>query len=93
MKVALVLDLVRRGKLSRAKAAEQNRSGSVAVGQAPWIVRRQANDRAAVSRLRGQTGPGEAEAIVLTREAQADVVVLDDATARRVAEAEGLKAV
>ena len=71
----------------------QNRPGSVAVGQALWIVRRQVNDRAAVSRLREQTGPGEAEAIVLAREAQADAVVLDDATARRVAEAEGLKVV
>jgi hypothetical protein len=34
-------------------------------------------------------GKGEAEAIVLAGELQADVVILDDATARRVAEAEG----
>ena len=34
-------------------------------------------------------GKGEAEAIVLARELQADVLILDDATARRVAEAEG----
>src|SRR5437867_3175974 len=90
-KVALVLDLVRRGKLSRAKAAElldlslRELSGLLA----QWIVRHQVQDQDAVLRLRGRLGRGEAEAIVLAKELRADYVVLDDATARRIAEAEG----
>lgn len=67
----------------------QGRPGSVEVAQAQWISRHQVEDRAAVSRLRARVGRGEAEAIVLARELQADGLVLDDATARQVAEAEG----
>jgi predicted nucleic acid-binding protein len=69
--------------------AGPHRPGSAAVEQAQWIVRRQVSDRAEVTRLRNQVGPGEAEAIVLAKEARADAVVLDDATARQVAQAAG----
>ena len=67
----------------------QERPGSVEVAQAHWIARHQVEDEAAVARLRARVGRGEAEAIVLARELKADVLILDDATARRVAEAEG----
>jgi predicted nucleic acid-binding protein len=73
--------------------AGQNRPGRAAVEQAHWIVRRQVHDRAAVTHLRHQVGPGGAEAIVLAKEAGADALVLDDLTARRVAEAAGQKVV
>jgi len=69
------------------------RPGGAEVAQAQWIIRRQVNDRAAVDRLRLQLGRGEAEAIVLAQELRVDALVLDDATARRAAEAAGQKAV
>lgn len=68
--------------------AGQGRHGSVEVAHAQWIFRHDVHDRAAVTRLRSRVGRGEAEAIVLGQELQADALVLDDATARRVAEAE-----
>ena len=66
-----------------------DRLGSIEIAQADWIVRRQVDHQARVMRLRTQIGWGEAEAIVLAHQVQADAVVLDDATARRVAEHEG----
>jgi predicted nucleic acid-binding protein len=69
--------------------AGQGRQGSGEVARAEWISRHQVQDQGAVVRLRVRVGKGEAEAIVLARELQADVLILDDATARRVAEAGG----
>jgi predicted nucleic acid-binding protein len=63
--------------------------GTFEIAQAEWISRAIARDRTAVNRLRTRIGWGEAEAIVLARELGADAVILDDATARRVGEAEG----
>ena len=71
----------------------RDRPGGPEVSQAGWISRHQVHDRAAVTRLRARVGRGEAEAIVLARELQADALILDDGTARRVAEAEGQNAV
>lgn len=65
------------------------RSGGRSVEQAEWIIRHEITDRLAVERLSAVLGHGEAEAIVLAGELRADLVILDDATARRVAEAEG----
>ncbi len=47
-------------------------------------------DRAAVARLLTELDRGEAEAIVLMREAGADVLLLDDRRARTHAQHEGL---
>ena len=69
--------------------AGADQPGGRAVTLAQWIVRHQVRDQEAVVRLRGRLGRGEAEAIVLAKELRADYVVLDDATARRTAEAEG----
>lgn len=63
--------------------------GRRAVESAQWIVRHPVHDQDAVARLRGRLGRGEAEAIVLAKELHADHVILDDATARRIAEIEG----
>jgi len=65
--------------------------GRRAVESAHWIVRHQVHDQDAVVRLRGRLGRGEAEAIVLAKELGSDYVVLDDATARRIAEAAGCR--
>ncbi len=73
--------------------AGQGRHGSVEVAQAQWISRHRVRDQGSVARLRARVGKGEAEAIVLARELQTDLLILDDATARRVAEAEGCNVV
>lgn len=67
----------------------QTRAEVRSLMHADWIVRHQVKDRPAVERLGGKLGQGEAEAIVLARELRANIVILDDATARRIAEAEG----
>ena len=69
------------------------RPGCTEVAQANWIRRHEVRDRTRVERLCSRAGRGEAEAIVLAREVRADVLVLDDATARRMTEAEGQKAI
>lgn len=73
--------------------AGRDRPGSGEVAQAQWISRRAVRDRVAVARLRERLGQGEAEAVALARELGAEVLILDDATARRAAEAEGLTVV
>jgi predicted nucleic acid-binding protein len=67
----------------------QGRPGSVEIAQAAWIVRQTVQNQTTVTRLRSRVGWGEAEAIVLAQQLHADAVVLDDATARHVAEQEG----
>lgn len=69
------------------------RPGSVEVAEAAWIHRRDVSDVSSVERLGARIGRGEAEAIVLARELAADVLVIDDAVARRFAEAEGHRVV
>lgn len=69
------------------------RPGSAEISQAGWIVRRPVQNQADVLRLRTRIGWGEAEAIVLAGEIRADAVVLDDATARQIAEQEGCRVV
>ncbi len=72
-------------------ARGHGRPGSTEVGHAEWIVRRPVEDRTSMDRLSERVGAGEAEAIALARELQADALILDDATARVVAEGEGVK--
>jgi predicted nucleic acid-binding protein len=69
------------------------RPGSREVAEAGWIHRREVRDAASVERLSVRVGRGEAEAIVLAGEVSADVLVIDDAMARRLAEAEGHRVV
>ncbi|MDF0675213.1 MAG: DUF3368 domain-containing protein [Nitrospira sp.] len=77
---------------SASRAA--GRPGSIEIGQADWIVHRTVENQALVQQLRTHVGLGEAEAIILAREIGADaIVVLDDATARRLAEQEGCRVV
>jgi predicted nucleic acid-binding protein len=73
-------EVVRRGA---------GRPGSADVAHVSWIIRHDVRDRARVDHLRGQVGRGEAEAIVLAWELGADAIILDDATARGIAEAAG----
>ena len=68
-----------------------DRPGSIEVDQAAWISKERVHNQTAVARLQFHIGRGEAEAIVLAGEVAADFVILDDAPARRIAEAEGQK--
>lgn len=69
----------------------QGRPGSIELAQAGWVIRRQVKNKGKVMQLQARVGRGEAEAIVLAQEIHADAVVLDDATARRIAEGEGCR--
>jgi uncharacterized protein len=70
------------------------RPGSIEIAQASWITHRKVVNRAQVEQLHTRIGLGEAEAIILAREIGTDaIVVLDDATARRIAEQEGCRVV
>ena len=62
------------------------RPGSREVAQADWVLRQTVRDVASVDRLRARLGRGESEAIVLAKELEADILVIDDAAARHVAE-------
>lgn len=69
------------------------RPGSAEIAQAGWVLRQSVRDVASVERLRARVGHGESEAIVLAKELVADLLVIDDAAARRVADAEGQQVV
>ena len=70
------------------------RPGSIEIAQADWIRRRTVENRVRVEQLHARVGLGEAEAIILAGEIGSDaIVVLDDATARRIAEQEGCRVV
>jgi predicted nucleic acid-binding protein len=71
----------------------ESRPGSAEVARATWVLRRSVRDLASVERLRARVGRGEAEAIVLAKELAVDLLVIDDAAARRLAEAEALPVV
>lgn len=73
--------------------AGEGRPGSAELSQAQWILRHHVQDQVGVARLRSRLGRGEAEAIVLAGELRADVLILDDAVARRAAEQEGRRVV
>ena len=66
------------------------RPGAVEVQESVWIQRRSVKDRDYVSLLCVELDAGESEAIVLARQEQADVVLLDEKEARRVARRLGI---
>jgi predicted nucleic acid-binding protein len=61
------------------------RPGAKEVQTADWLQRCKVQDQDYVRLLCAELDTGEAEAIVLTRQEQADVVLLDEKEARRVA--------
>ncbi len=64
--------------------------GAVEVGAAAWIETRAATNRMLVDALTQLIDPGEAEAIVLATEIDADLLLIDEAIGRREARRLGL---
>ena len=62
-----------------------NRPGAKAVKQADWIKVREIKDRSQVSFLLGTLDKGEAEVLALAKESNADLILLDEEKARKIA--------
>ena len=60
----------------------EGRPGSEEVKQAEWINVNKVKNRLGVEALKHEIGLGESEAIVLAKELKADIVLIDDKTAR-----------
>jgi len=71
----------------------KGRSGADEVTFADWIIVHEVTDQSKVTYLRGQLDIGEAEAIVLAQEIEADLILIDERKARAVAERLGLDAI
>lgn len=69
----------------------RGRPGALEVGGARWIQRHTVRDRDYVQLLCAALDTGEAEAIALARQEQADVVLLDEKEARQVARRLGMR--
>jgi predicted nucleic acid-binding protein len=67
--------------------------GSIEIREARWISVVQVRNQMAVGCLQHRVGRGEAEAIILAQEIQTDFLVLDDATARRLAESQNVRVI
>lgn len=63
----------------------EGRPGSEEVKQAKWITVDKVENRLGVEALKHEIGLGESEAIVLAKELKADIVLIDDKTAREIA--------
>jgi len=68
----------------------QGRPGAYEVATENWVLVADIEDWTAVQLLRDRLDAGESEAIVLALEKKADLVLIDEARGRRVAEAHGL---
>ncbi|MCK9589713.1 MAG: DUF3368 domain-containing protein [Terrimicrobiaceae bacterium] len=70
-----------------------DKAGSGEFAKADWIQIRPVTDHALVNLLRHDLGAGEAEAIVLAKELNADFVLMDEQFGRSIARNLGLKVV
>lgn len=82
--MAVYDDVVRRGK---------GKIGSKEVSQANWIKREKIKDKLAVEVLLSELKDGEAESIILAKELNADLVIIDEKKARTKAIQIGLEVI
>lgn len=68
-----------------------NRPGAKAVSKAPWITVVTVQSRIVVQLLQERLDLGESEAVALALELRADLLLMDEARGRRVAEMQGIK--
>ncbi len=68
----------------------RERPGAAEVSAAPWIRLDHVRDRTAIQLLLERLDAGESAAIVLALELKADLLLIDEARRRRIAEARGL---
>lgn len=73
--------------------SDPEKTGAADVAGAGWIQCGRVQDSAMVALLRHDLGAGEAEAIVLAREAKADFVLMDERLGRSAARSLGLNVV
>lgn len=62
-----------------------NRPGSEFIKESPWIETKSVKDKTQVNFLMGSLERGEAEVLVLARELEADLILLDEEKARKSA--------
>lgn len=65
--------------------------GADEVRQAEWIKVKEVKDILACEALKHELGRGEAEAIILAKEINADVLIIDDKIPRNIAKSMGLE--
>jgi predicted nucleic acid-binding protein len=68
----------------------RKRAGSAEVMGHDWIVTKRVHNRTAVDFLLVSVDPGEAEAIALAKESDADLLLIDDRAGRRISESVGV---
>ena len=66
------------------------RPGSKEVQNAHWILVNEAKDILGIEALKHEIGVGESETIILAKELNADIVLIDDRIAREIARSMGL---
>jgi len=67
------------------------RAGAKTVREAAWIIKKQIHDYAQANMLMTVLEKGEAEVLVLAKEIQADLILLDEEKARKTAVRAGFK--
>jgi len=71
----------------------KGKPGAEEVEKAEWIKVEEVRDRLSVEVLKGEIEIGEAEAIVLAKELNADLLIMDEKIPRIIAESIGLKVI
>ena len=79
--------------LSEVAGDKKRRAGSREISAASWISTVQVENIASVDFLRALVDQGEAESIVLSKELNADLLLIDDKDGRKIAESAGITCV